>query len=112
MTSKPRTVFVLGAGFTKAFIPTAPLLVDTYKIDTVISKYRGFPNVAEVIQGEKDRHAGPQIDIERLLTRLEGLPFDTEETLVHFVSVKRDVNRLFLDRLEDAKREALSIKMS
>ncbi|HEX6726348.1 MAG TPA: hypothetical protein VF078_03265, partial [Nitrospira sp.] len=107
MTPKPRTVFVLGAGFTKAFLPTAPLLVDTYEVDTVISKYRGFPNVAEVIRGEKYRHAGHKIDIERLLTRLEGLPFDTDETLVHFASVKRDVNRLFLDRLENAKREGI-----
>jgi hypothetical protein len=33
MTSHPRKVFVLGAGFTKAFLPQAPLLTDDYEVD-------------------------------------------------------------------------------
>lgn len=33
-------VFVLGAGFTKAFLPHAPLLVDHYQIDHLLEKYQ------------------------------------------------------------------------
>lgn len=107
MNRKPETVFVLGAGFTKAFLPDAPLLLDNYGIEEVIGKYRTFDNITKILQAEKERRDDDRIDIERLLTRLEGLPFDTEETLIHFASVKRDVHRLFLDRLEEAKKEGI-----
>jgi len=103
----PRTVFVLGAGFTKAFLPAAPLLVDTYDIEKVISKHRGFLRAEEILQGEAGRRNDGKIDIERLLTRLEGLPFDTDEALAYFASIKRDVHKLFLDRLEQAKSQGI-----
>ncbi len=37
-----RTVFVLGAGFTRAFVPTAPLLIDDWGLSSLLEQFKGF----------------------------------------------------------------------
>lgn len=45
-----KTVFVLGAGFTRAFFPQAPLLVDHYAIEPLIEKYKAFDLARRVLE--------------------------------------------------------------
>jgi len=72
------TVFVLGAGFTKAFLKQAPLLVDHYYGSELRKKFASFPDALAVLDAELNDSQHPQqIDIERLMTRLAGgMPYD------------------------------------
>jgi len=42
MAKHPGRVFVLGAGFTKAFAPDAPLLWDDFGLDVLAQDFRNF----------------------------------------------------------------------
>lgn len=108
MDQKQRQVFVLGAGFTKAFLPHAPLLVDSYDINPVIRKYKEVQRIADILERERDRLPDGNVDIERLLTRLEGMPFDSEATSIHFESVRREIHESFLKRLKNAKESGFT----
>jgi hypothetical protein len=58
-------VYVLGAGFTRAFVPSAPLMVDAYpEIAALAKKYTetGFPHAHAVIRSAIERDG--RIDIE------------------------------------------------
>lgn len=47
---KLNTVFVLGAGFTKAFLPKAPLMEDDYDADGALSeKFAKSPHAARLL---------------------------------------------------------------
>lgn len=71
-----RKVFILGAGFTKAFIDNAPLMVDEFGITELANRFQTFPHASRVIEAERDLNNG-LINIERLMTRLEGrMPYD------------------------------------
>jgi hypothetical protein len=75
----PDRVFVLGAGFSRAFSQSAPLGVDSYNATTIKGRYRQFPHANRIIQLELTRVGKGDIDIERLLTRLEnGMPYDAD----------------------------------
>ncbi len=102
MSQTSKTVFVLGAGFTRAFFPEAPLLVDRYDIDPLLTKYQGFDLALRVLELEKERAEKGKINIERLLTRLEGMPYDREDAHLQFNALKSDVHRVFQDRLNAA----------
>src|SRR6266849_7922812 len=72
------TVFVLGAGFTRAFLERAPLLVDDCYGSELRKKFAEFPNAMAMLDAEMNdpRHPG-KINIERLMTRLAGgMPYD------------------------------------
>jgi hypothetical protein len=105
MTKTRRTVFVLGAGFTKAFLPQAPLLTDDYDGDRLADRFESFPHARRVLNLERSKNANGQINIERLMTRLDGgMPYDFEhgasEELALLLS---EIKRAFRDRLEKAK---------
>jgi hypothetical protein len=72
-----RAVYVLGAGFTKAFLPDAPLRVDDFDGDGLERVFAAFPIALELIKVERSRTRG-LIDIECLMSRLDGgMPFDS-----------------------------------
>lgn len=74
-----KTVFILGAGFTKSYAPAAPLLCDDYKVDELIKNFRGFSWAKKILELEIKLNEGNEINLERLMTRLEGqMPYDFE----------------------------------
>lgn len=105
MSVSPRTVFVLGAGFTRAFLPQAPLVKDDYGSDRLMARFEGFPNAKRVLKSEISRNASGFIDIERLMTRIDGLmPYDFENAAAEELRLLLSaVKRAFIDRIERAK---------
>ena len=103
MSQPVKTVFVLGAGFTKAFLPDAPLLIDHYELDSLSPKYAHCDLAKAVIDGDLNRSRDGKIDIERLLTRLDGLPYDRSDAALQLGLLKLDVHSLFRNRLLRAK---------
>jgi hypothetical protein len=102
-----REVFVLGAGFTKAFLPYSPLMVDDYEGDILALKFKDFPYASRVLDWERSRNERGEINIERLMTRLEGLmPYDfdhkaDEELGMLLVELKRS----FIRRIQLAREK-------
>lgn len=101
-----RPVYVLGAGFTKAFLPTAPLLVDLYPLDDLLSRFspQNSPLTNGVLQ--QARMSDGRVDLERLMTRLQGgMPYDDAQGETGELGLLlRDVKRLFQRVLEDARK--------
>lgn len=105
MTSNPRRIFVLGAGFTRAFLPNAPLLNDDYYGDEVEEKFHEFPYASRILALERSRNPNGHIDIERLMTRLDGrMPYDSwrgaDEELGLLL---KEIKHCFMRRLNEAK---------
>jgi hypothetical protein len=86
-----RAVFVLGAGFTKGFIPDIPLLVDQHEVDDLIEEFKGLSECDAVRILESERGSDGKLDLERLMTRLHGgMPYDRETgRAVHRVLLQR-----------------------
>lgn len=75
-----RRAFVIGAGFTKAFLPNAPLMIDDYGGEALAEKFLKFPYASRVLEWERSRNEKGRINIERLMTRLEGrMPYDSDQ---------------------------------
>jgi hypothetical protein len=114
MGLEERTAFVLGAGFTKAFLPSAPLLVDDYYGSDLKAKFAAFPELAFILNLELDHpdHRPGWINLERLMTRLAGgMPYDFGTGLEKLREVLlAEVKQAFLRRLTDAKRAGVSGK--
>ena len=72
-TLSRKHVVVTGAGFTRALVPDAPLLVDDFSNDVLKDKVRGLPNASQLLEWERSRHPKGHIDIEHLMTRLDAL---------------------------------------
>jgi SIR2-like domain len=102
------TVFVLGAGFTKAFLPQAPLLVDDYGADELRKKFAAFPEASRLLEAELSHpdHLRGHLNLERLMTRLVGgMPYDfgtgaDKEMAVLLAALKQS----FANRLESARQ--------
>jgi len=95
-------IFVLGAGFTRAFAARAPLLVDDYDTDGLFESFKNFPFASQVMELESRLQGNGKINIERLLTRLQdGMPYDAhhgaEEELQLLLSY---IKRQFSSRIE------------
>lgn len=74
-------VFVLGAGFTIAFFPSAPLVIDDYYTSALAKSIEGFPYVSELLDHER-HYENDKINIEKLMTRLhERMPYDNKRAL-------------------------------
>ena len=70
-------MYVTGAGFTRAFVPNAPLLVDNFDTDHVVAAVRSLPAASQILEAECNRHEDGFINLERLMTRLhELMPYD------------------------------------
>ena len=100
-------VFVIGAGFTRALVPDAPLLIDDFGNDDLAQRVRGLPNASRLLEWERSRHPRGQIDIERLMTRVESLmPYDHAEfsgnAANEYALLLSELKRSFLDRVHGA----------
>lgn len=106
MSDSPRHVYVTGAGFTRAFVPDAPLLVDDFDNNLLVRKVSGLPKASELLEAERNRHHEGFIDIERLMTRLDDLmPYDyADATADEFAFLLTELKRAFLDRLTRARK--------
>ncbi len=111
-----RQVFVLGAGFTKAFVRDAPLLVDDYQIDELLDRFRGLKHAEGVLRAAvahdtqfsrghrvRGQSGPPTVDLEALLTRLTGMPYDSEEARPEFAVLEAALLRKLVSRIRTAK---------
>jgi hypothetical protein len=106
------TVFVLGAGFTKGFLPDAPLLIDDFGADALKAKFAAFPDALALIEMElgltcKEGYPAGRMNLERLMTRLAGgMPYDfrtgAERALSALLS---EIKQAFIARLRMAKQK-------
>jgi hypothetical protein len=97
-----RTVFVLGAGFTRAFAPAAPLMVDDFDGDRLERDFERFHHAAHIIGLERERNPDRKINIENLMTRLEGrMPYDFREqgATAEIVLLLSNVRSTFLRKI-------------
>ena len=73
-------MLVTGAGFTRAFLPDSPLLVDDFGAEDLAAKVIGLPKASRVLDWERNQHEKGFINIERLMTRLDSLmPYDEDQ---------------------------------
>jgi len=100
------TVFVLGAGFTKAVMPLAPLLVDDYGATTLLSEFEAFPTARAILDNEIDVKNPHKFDLEIAMTRASaGMPYDSatgaaEQLSLLFAKLKQ----VFESRLQAARK--------
>ncbi len=101
------TVFALGAGFTKAFLPQSPLLVDDFGEADLAERIRGLAHASRALNDERNRQDFG-IDIERLLTRLDSLmPYDEGQGAAEELTLLRtELKRCFLRRLQEAREDS------
>jgi hypothetical protein len=75
---KGKTVFVFGAGFTKAYLPNAPVMTDNYDDGWVEKNFDKDSYARILVEVEKERNPEGKINIERLMSRLDaGMPIDS-----------------------------------
>ena len=104
MTQSRSTVFVLGAGFTRAFYPNAPLMRDDWGVDELIKKFGSIPGLRRILEHEKS-FKPPNIDIERLMTRLdEQMPYDLSEVGLSeaIASLLQELKYQLIQRIQQA----------
>lgn len=100
-----KSVLILGAGFTKAFLPKAPLLIDDYDGKYLLKKYSDFKHAKKILENEINSKPSGKINIERLLTRLQGrMPYDREHNaLPEIAMLMSDLKSVFSKKLLEAK---------
>jgi len=93
-------VFILGAGFTRAFNPHAPLNEDNGIADRLVDRFKQFPHASRLLDEEQSRHPG-SVNIEHLATRLsDGMPYDSQlEATEQFRLLFTELKRLFLESI-------------
>lgn len=99
-----RHVFVTGAGFTRALVPDAPLLVDDFGNDALVKTVCGLPKASQFLEAERRRHAKGFINLERLMSRLDTLmPYDFDHKAVDEIAfLYSELKRSFLNTLASA----------
>jgi hypothetical protein len=104
-----KTLFILGAGFTKAFIDEAFMLVDQSHVGDLPKKYSReyHPYACDILEYEIERG----VDIERLMKRLHTfMPHDFERKSTHELdSLYHDLKDLFVTRLKKLKDDRKSL---
>jgi hypothetical protein len=103
---KTKTGFVLGAGFTKAFLPDAPLMEDDYDGQWLLEQFREFPYMRNLIDLELSTPPEGKIDIERLMTRLDSaMPYDLANIPYSQLNVLMSmVKQCFRQKLDEAMK--------
>jgi hypothetical protein len=104
MAATGKVVFVLGAGFTRAFLPRAPLATDDYGAAELARRLPGYPHARRILLQEMERNGDGTINIERLLTRLAGgMPYDQDRgTTAEMELLAAELMRAFVRRIEGA----------
>lgn len=112
MVSNRRTVFVLGAGFTRAFLPSSPLMTDDYGVGRILHGLGDLPTAKRILGQELECNGGEQINIERLLTRLDGgMPYDADQGVFEEIGLLAAVlKRALVDRIRRAREGKLQIE--
>lgn len=104
-----KRVFVLGAGFTKAFAPEMPLMQDNYsfQINAILEKLGNYKQVRTLLRAAQEGGANNLVDVERLFTRLEvGMPYDVEQGVNHELGLcLSELKVAFFRRIEAAKEK-------
>ncbi len=97
-------MYVTGAGFTRAFVRNAPLLVGDFENDRLVNAVRGLRAASRLLEAERNRHPDGFIDIERLMTRLhELMPYDDHRGSTHeFAFLLAELKRAFLRTIQHA----------
>ena len=100
-----RTVLVLGAGFTHAFVPEAPLLIGDFGAKLLARKFQKFPHATRVLDAETGGRSGREMNIERLMTRLDGrMPYDSQHGAQSELSLLlKMLKEHFVRRVTDAR---------
>jgi hypothetical protein len=96
-------VFVLGAGFTRAFVPTAPLLVGDYVTPALQARFSSFSHATAVLDAAIAARSDGQVDLERLMSRLSGMPYDTADARRELELLERELKKELVTRLKDAE---------
>ncbi len=104
--NQERKVLVLGAGFTKAFLPDAPLMVDDYDGEALAEKFLRFPHASRILNWERSQEPDGNINIERLMTRLDGrMPYDFDQGADEELGMLlTEVKNSFMQRLHTARQ--------
>lgn len=101
------SIFVLGAGATKAFAPLAPLAIDDYGLPRLLEHFAGFPHARKLLENEQRLRTNGHINVEQFMTRLHGrMPYDNDDARVqqtHLLSelMKEFVRKVSLARVKD-----------
>jgi hypothetical protein len=98
-----KLVFVLGAGFTRAFVPNAPLLVDDYGIPRLRDRFASFSHAAAILADALATGSNDRIDLERLMTRLGGMPYDGADARRELTLLESELRKSLVTRLREAK---------
>jgi hypothetical protein len=104
---REKRVFVLGAGFTRAFLPRAPLMVDDYDAPSLAQKFKDFEHASRILDWERARESD-KLNIERLMTRLYGgMPYDFHQGANEELGMLlAELKKSFVHRIEDARKDA------
>ena len=100
------SVIVLGAGATKAFLPAAPLAIDDYNLKHLCEQFRGFPYANTLLELERHRHSNGTINIEQLMTRLQGrMPYDSVDAIAQQSLLLSELMREFRRKVDFARQQ-------
>lgn len=105
-----RYVFVLGAGFTRAFVRRAPLLFDDYGIPHLRERFASFPNARVLLDDALAAGSDGRIDLERLMTRLGGMPYDSNDAKHEMNVLESELRKALVKRLRDAEADDVDMK--
>lgn len=94
-------MLVTGAGFTRAFVADAPLMVDDFGAESLAAKVKRMPHASQVLDWERVQNPQGFINLERLMTRLDSLmPYDEDRGATdEYRFLLAALTEGFLDRL-------------
>lgn len=102
------SVIVLGAGATRAFLPAAPLAEDDYNLGHLSDQFRGFPYAYSLLESERHRRSNGTINIEQLMTRLQGrMPYDSGDAIAQQSLLLSELMREFRRKITFARQKEL-----
>jgi len=98
-----KTVLVLGAGFTRAIVPTAPLIRGDFGVPSLIAEFANLKSAKSVLERAVIPGTGGHVNLEDLLTRLMGMPYDTADARHEFALVTSRLLSEVVTKIASAK---------
>lgn len=96
-------VFVLGAGFTRAFVPKAPLIIDDYGISSLRQRFSTLSYALAALNAAVAERSDDRIDLEHLMSRLSGMPYDTGDARRELELLDWELRKTLVRKLKDAE---------
>jgi hypothetical protein len=86
-------------------LPNSPLLVDDYHAQSILEKFENLRRIKAILELEIKRNANGHIDIERLLTRLDGrMPYDFDQGAnEEFALLLSEIKKSFRNQFDAAR---------